>query len=364
MDLPIPQSVVYAGLVGVVLSLFVATATNQWQARVFFLLALRLAIGWHFLFEGLHKIHSHEVGPTETNKPFTSEPYFAAAEGPFGDVVRKRFLGDVEAKIAARVTPADDVKPAEFAKLTPAEQDQRCPEPVAKELDAAIPDTGKAETAKAAYARWVYGVDARDAKVKFVNNDVPLSVPTRLGIIALLKKQVEELSARDTAGLGNGYGNEMKRVQGAKADLRTAEADLAADSDSFIALLKAAGGAPVAEPAGNAAGWFARVGALFTTMKGVDKLTMWTITLVGAFLLFGVFTRLACVVGAGFLLLTYLSHPTVPWLPLPPGTEGNPMFVNKNIIEMLALLVIAVHPTGRWLGLDALLCRLCCRRRA
>ena len=32
---------------------------NGWSLRVFFLLALRLAIGWHFLFEGLHKIHSH-----------------------------------------------------------------------------------------------------------------------------------------------------------------------------------------------------------------------------------------------------------------------------------------------------------------
>ena len=39
---------------------------------------------------------------------------------------------------------------------------------------------------------------------------------------------------------------------------------------------------------------------------------------------------------------------------LPPMTEGNPLFVNKNVIEMLALLVVAAHPTGRWLGLDAL----------
>ena len=61
---------------------------------------------------------------------------------------------------------------------------------------------------------------------------------------------------------------------------------------------------------------------------------------------------------------TYLSHPTVPWLPLPPMTEGNPLFVNKNIIEMLALIAIAAHPTGRWLGIDALICRLFCRKHA
>ena len=61
---------------------------------------------------------------------------------------------------------------------------------------------------------------------------------------------------------------------------------------------------------------------------------------------------------AGFLVLTYLSHPTVPWYPLPPGTEGNPLFINKNLIECLALLTVAVHPTGRWLGLDAIWTRL------
>jgi uncharacterized membrane protein YphA (DoxX/SURF4 family) len=72
----------------------------------------------------------------------------------------------------------------------------------------------------------------------------------------------------------------------------------------------------------------------------------------------GLFTPLACLVGAGFLVLTYLTHPPFPWYPLPPGTEGNPLFINKNVIECLALLVIAVHPTGRWMGLDSLWCRL------
>jgi uncharacterized membrane protein YphA (DoxX/SURF4 family) len=75
-------------------------------------------------------------------------------------------------------------------------------------------------------------------------------------------------------------------------------------------------------------------------------------------LLAGLFTPLACLIGVGFLVLTYLAHPPFPWLPLPPGTEGNPQFVNKNVIEALALMVIFVHPTGRWMGIDALLHRM------
>jgi uncharacterized membrane protein YphA (DoxX/SURF4 family) len=69
----------------------------------------------------------------------------------------------------------------------------------------------------------------------------------------------------------------------------------------------------------------------------------------------GLFTRLACWAGALFLLSTYLVAPPFPWMPTPPQNEGNYVFVNKNVVEMLALLVLATLPTGRWWGLDALL---------
>ena len=36
-------------------------------------------------------------------------------------------------------------------------------------------------------------------------------------------------------------------------------------------------------------------------------------------------------------------------------SEGNYLFVNKNVIEMLALFVLASTRSGRWFGLDALL---------
>jgi len=93
-------------------------------------------------------------------------------------------------------------------------------------------------------------------------------------------------------------------------------------------------------------------------IERLDKMTMWGITAIGAMLLLGLFTRLAALAGAAFLVMTYLTHPPFPWLPLPPGTEGNPVFVNKNVIEALAMLVIMVHPTGRWLGIDAFLHRV------
>lgn len=391
---------IYAGLGGTLLALIVATATNGWQPRIFFLLALRLAIGWHFMFEGLHKIHSHVVGPTDAVKPFSSEPYFAAADGPLGPLVRAQFLGDTDAIIAERIRPQAD-KLATFSKMSDGEQAALCPTAVvqtftsalergitlateaqnkansqledvkAKQAAVNVTDQDAAARAKKAFAdavlaaksaetqvsrinalqadstpmklayvRWMYGATRRDAKVKYFGSDVPQSAPERLAHIALLEKRVQEITERDAAGLGNGYGYDVKKASAARSDLSAAKADLIADATALIQEEIQSAGGKAPEPA-------------VKPIVLMDKLTMWTLTIVGACLLFGLFTPVSCLIAAGFLAMTYLTHPPFPWLPQPPNTEGNPLFVNKNVIELLSLLVIAVHPTGRWLGLDA-----------
>jgi uncharacterized membrane protein YphA (DoxX/SURF4 family) len=428
--LPIPLAVLYAGLAGTVLALFVATATNRWSPRVFFLLALRLAIGWHFLFEGLYKVQTYYTGPTETSKPFTSEPYFKVAPGPLGAKMRKEF-SDPEAEIAAKVKATESISPAEFAKLKLDEQAAKCPEAVAKQLEAmeenaqkavqaeaekdlkaataaeekAVKDAAAAEekatreaktddekakakadadkarakakadadkardaaqkkaasfkeagtelvaAAKAAYARWVYGVDARDCKVKFITGDVRMTGPQRLAHLDWVRREAKTAEEREADGLGTGTGTDAKRVAEFRMDAVTTEADLARDANAFVAeLVKDLNGGKVPEdtPAESRG-------------QRLDRVTMWFLVAVGAFLMGGLFTRVACVLAAGFLVMTYLAHPPFPWYPLPPNTEGNPVFINKNVIEALALLALACYPTGRWLGLDALVLRPFCK---
>jgi len=48
-----------------------------------------------------------------------------------------------------------------------------------------------------------------------------------------------------------------------------------------------------------------------------------------------------------------LIAPALPYAPAPPGAIGNYLYINLYVIEMIALLVLATLPTGRWLGLDA-----------
>ena len=52
--------------------------------------------------------------------------------------------------------------------------------------------------------------------------------------------------------------------------------------------------------------------------------------------------------------MIYLSMPPWPGLPPNPKAEGHYLIVSKNLIELIACLVIATTPSGHWIGLDAL----------
>jgi hypothetical protein len=74
-----------------------------------FLVLLRLAVGWHFYYEGMLKYRSTVIGPTVTNRPFSSAGYFREAPGPLGKVWREK-MGDPDVEALARleVKPLDD----------------------------------------------------------------------------------------------------------------------------------------------------------------------------------------------------------------------------------------------------------------
>ena len=52
--------------------------------------------------------------------------------------------------------------------------------------------------------------------------------------------------------------------------------------------------------------------------------------------------------------MIYLSMPPWPGLPPNPRAEGHYWIVSKNLVELIACLVIATTPSGHWVGLDAL----------
>jgi uncharacterized membrane protein YphA (DoxX/SURF4 family) len=101
----------------------------------------------------------------------------------------------------------------------------------------------------------------------------------------------------------------------------------------------------------------------WTSLDWVNFSTMWGLVAMGIGLMLGLFSRLSALAGAAFLAQIYLSMPPWPGLPPNPMAEGHYFIVNKNLIEMLACLVLVCMPTGRWIGLDAVLAGFFRRRR-
>jgi uncharacterized membrane protein YphA (DoxX/SURF4 family) len=103
--------------------------------------------------------------------------------------------------------------------------------------------------------------------------------------------------------------------------------------------------------------WVAETPAV---LRIVDLLNIWGLILIGLALLFGAFTRLAAISGAALLLLYYVGNPPLVGMGLDIPAEGSYLVINKNLVEMFALIVIALFPTGAFVGLD----RLWTRRKA
>ena len=97
-------------------------------------------------------------------------------------------------------------------------------------------------------------------------------------------------------------------------------------------------------------------------LANADLITMWGLTLVGLCLILGLFTRLASIGGIAFLSLFYLCNPPFVGYFYSIPTEGSYLVVNKNLVELCALVVIFATGSGRFAGLDRILHGLFARR--
>jgi uncharacterized membrane protein YphA (DoxX/SURF4 family) len=87
----------------------------------------------------------------------------------------------------------------------------------------------------------------------------------------------------------------------------------------------------------------------------VNQLNIWGLILIGLGLFFGIFTRFSALAGVLLLSLYYIANPPLLGFTNGMPAEGSYLLVDKNLIEIAALLVIAIFPTGKFFGLDGLL---------
>jgi thiosulfate dehydrogenase (quinone) large subunit len=93
-------------------------------------------------------------------------------------------------------------------------------------------------------------------------------------------------------------------------------------------------------------------------LKAVNVMNIWGLIAIGLGLVLGCFTTAASLAGIALILLYYVCNPPFVGLFYSIPMEGHYMIVNKNVVEMAALFVIAVTGTGKWAGFDRILFKL------
>ena len=333
---------------------------NRWT-RIFLVL-LRLAIGWHFLIEGLEKIHSVELGPTTTNRPWTSEGYLREATGPLAGYFRE-LAGDTDESVADRLTlraAPTGADPEGSARL-------RFPPTLEADWDAVFqrlagqPDRTDEQRKKAQEvleqqkeitARWLFKGEKVTKKV-FPSGAVEVKETTAQRVEDYRKK-LAELRNLQSSEMVKFEGDVAKtRLASLKADVRRQRAesldDLKEQSERMkTEVQKALGldGKPLPSEDHSWRNW--------SRLEWIDWSVRWGLTAIGVCLLAGLFTRTACLGGAVFLVMFFLAMPPFPGVPDNPRAEGHYLYINKNIIEMLALLTLATTRSGKWFGVDGL----------
>jgi uncharacterized membrane protein YphA (DoxX/SURF4 family) len=323
---------------------------NNWTR--FFLVLLRLVIGWHFLFEGLEKLGSPS---------WSSEVYLRESSGPLAGLFQ-RMAGD---PVIDRVTPP----PGDPAQVPPA---------LAKEWQAWFNQFADH-----------YQFDARqrelaDAKLKQQMSDYVVWLQQGTKRVTKTSPYGPPVSTDKTmAERVEDYRNELAEARGlqsqelprssntifasesqaklraAKADANRIRSEIRAETDDRTAKMKEALREVLNDdqtrPDYPPLPARARPGLFSMSMLDVaDVVVPWGLTATGVCLLVGLFTRSFCLIGAGFLLMFYLAMPPLPGVPENLRAEGHYLYINKNIIEMLALLALATTMSGRWCGLDGL----------
>jgi len=277
---------------------------------------LRVAIGWHFLYEGLDKIEA-----SKGSRPFSAEVYLRNSAGPLAPYFRG-LIPDMNG----------------LAKLDPARLKAGWKDDIRRIIDHYGFNSDQRAKADAEF---------RDSEeyADFWFQDGENSEKIRKYLTQLREVQKSE---RDPETLS--FQRERAWERRKDLDVDRKEIVQGIDARSGVlheAVLKLATAEQIADSGPLLKPW--------TSLDWINASTMYGLVAMGVCLILGLLTPVAALAGAVFLGQIYLSMPPWPGLPPNPLAEGHYWIVNKNLIEMLACLVLASTPNGLWIGLDALL---------
>src|SRR5208337_4598989 len=242
-----------------------------------FLVLLRIAIGWHFLTEGLDKIESTRYG----KQPFSAEVYLRNSVGPLAPQFR-RMLPDADG----------------LALLDPAQLKSGWSETIERIANHYKFTDDQKSKAKALLEQgnawadvWFNAYDNREARQKYLSELTKVE-QTERNPNALSYERERAWEARRTL----------------EGDRKTLTAPLVAKGQELADAVVALRTPEQQASAGNCSAPL-------------------------SFLVLGFLTPLAAICAAAFLALVYLSFPPWPGLPPNPKAEGHYWIVSKNLVE-------------------------------
>jgi uncharacterized membrane protein YphA (DoxX/SURF4 family) len=334
---------------------------------VFSLVLLRLVIGWHFFREGTQKLE-YDRHDGQLRLVFTAEGFMNQAKGPLARWYHAQSAaGHGWQQLLARPQRHAPSTPEEAAAAAKWAEDYQRRRDQAKERGEPAPVEFPPT---APYHDWAVRIadDWRAARDEF--KKIPgITEEQERQADAALQKHLQLLAdylAGEAQAMAD-YRHELWRLQNWRASSEAGDVPFV---DERIAT-------KAAETAGTPAAWTREVDALQIAyhdelrhiltgeqreqpqtaaafeealtgpvqdrLEIVNLVVTVLIIAVGVCLMLGLFTWLAAVAGALFLVGVIVSQP--PWL-----QDSLPTMA--NIIEFAALLVLAGTRAGRWLGLD------------
>jgi uncharacterized membrane protein YphA (DoxX/SURF4 family) len=337
-------------------------------ATVAMLVLLRLALGCHFLYEGVWKI-------CPANK-FNAEPFLSEAKGPAAPYFYA-MLPDLDGRQRLKAEKSAGKDDAEHWTLALANENEKPRETVSRDAKGEIISGKKGRQLYQAEAdridAWAayrdefvkkYGLgEEQAARVQTIYSQYEDSIQNYFTLNASKLQaylgSLERFEQQRDNG-HNGAAHQQKRLWDRQRELRREVAGWFAEIDSLATdyadalwnvlteKQKALGPLPL-HPAPWWAPW------QWSRMEQINFAVTYGLTAIGLCLMLGFFTRLAALGGATFMLFVVLTQPAWPGLyPHDPPVLGHALLINKDVIEMLTLAMIATTRVGRWGGLDGL----------
>ncbi|MGQ9574742.1 MAG: DoxX family membrane protein [Thermoguttaceae bacterium] len=299
------------------------------------LVVLRLSLGCHFLYEGVWKI---------ANPGFSAEPFLAQAKGPAAPLFYK-MLDDIDGRKRLRLETDPQGNPVLGPKGRPVVRAPSTLEGWQALKNRVIHNYGLTEPQAAAAEKLYKRYEASLAEYLDENAE---EIAGYFG--ALGRFQQERASG------GNDAPYYRKRVWDRQQELRRQVHVWLSHIDALGEQFKA-GLWNLLDENQQAQGFFKSSWNPLEWSRGqqITFAVTYGLTAIGLCLMLGLFTRLAALAGAAFMAFVVLSQPSWPGIYPPPGYEmGHALIIDKNFIEMVALLLVATTRAGRWGGLDLL----------